>query len=238
MSPLDELKPTDSDHRFDLLVDGELSEAQRRQLLLGLDDEPGGWRRCALAFLEAQAWKQQFGAIVREPVPQPPAKRPARRFPRRRHLGTLAATAARIAAALLVGSLFREMWIPQPAVDPRPSQVAGGATGVTGPVVPPAPSDADSPAVPQLPGTPSSPWRLVGNSQSIQLPATERETVDQRWLQNLPTAMPDDVLRELRRRGFQVQQRRGLLPLRMKDGRPLMVPVDEVDIHYVDNPAL
>jgi hypothetical protein len=35
-----------------------------------------------------------------------------------------------------------------------------------------------------------------------------------------------------------VEQRRKLLPWRMKDGRRLVVPVDEVDFHYVGNPTL
>ena len=48
------------DPRFDRLVDGELSEPERRELLAGLDSEPGGWRRCALAFLESQCWKQSL----------------------------------------------------------------------------------------------------------------------------------------------------------------------------------
>jgi len=42
---------------IDLLVDGELDDEARRALLLRLDAEPDGWRRCALAFLEAQAWR-------------------------------------------------------------------------------------------------------------------------------------------------------------------------------------
>ena len=55
MNPIDANASPQDDHRFDLLADGELSEAQRRELLAGLDDEPGGWRQCATAFLEAQA---------------------------------------------------------------------------------------------------------------------------------------------------------------------------------------
>jgi hypothetical protein len=39
---------------IDWLVDGELTEAERRALLLRLDGESDGWRRCALAFLEDQ----------------------------------------------------------------------------------------------------------------------------------------------------------------------------------------
>ena len=47
---------------FDRLVDGELSAAERQQLLASLDDRPGGWRRCALAFLEAQTWRSDLTA--------------------------------------------------------------------------------------------------------------------------------------------------------------------------------
>ena len=50
---------------LELLVDGELEEPNRRDLLLRLDRIPGGWRCCAAAFLEAQAvsesLKSKFG---------------------------------------------------------------------------------------------------------------------------------------------------------------------------------
>ena len=55
--------PGDDDLRFDRLVDGELSDAERRRLLASLDDEPGGWRCCALAFLEAQAWRETMRVV-------------------------------------------------------------------------------------------------------------------------------------------------------------------------------
>ena len=51
---------------FDRLVDGELSAAERRELLASLDGRPTGWRRCALAFLEAQTWQNELGRLVRE----------------------------------------------------------------------------------------------------------------------------------------------------------------------------
>jgi hypothetical protein len=41
---------------LDKLVDGELDEASRTALLRALDRTPDGWKRCALAFLEAQTW--------------------------------------------------------------------------------------------------------------------------------------------------------------------------------------
>src|SRR5688572_19989410 len=58
----------ENDHRvLDRLVDGELSELERQELLSALDDEPAGWRRCALAFLEAQSWEADLKAFRDEP---------------------------------------------------------------------------------------------------------------------------------------------------------------------------
>ena len=51
---------TPDDVLFDRLVDGELSAAERRELLASLDGRPTGWRRCALAFLEAQTWQDEL----------------------------------------------------------------------------------------------------------------------------------------------------------------------------------
>src|SRR4051794_25497769 len=69
-----------ADDLIDLLVEGELDPARRRALLTRLDDEPDGWRRLALAFLEAQCWRESFGALVREGTPTVAGTRP---FPRR-----------------------------------------------------------------------------------------------------------------------------------------------------------
>ena len=41
---------------LDRLVDGELTASEYDELLRKLETAPAGWRRCALAFLEAQAW--------------------------------------------------------------------------------------------------------------------------------------------------------------------------------------
>ena len=74
--------------------------------------------------------------------------------------------------------------------------------------------------------------------QSIRLPVVQRERLDEEWLQDLPPAMPDDVLQALKRTGHQIEQNRRLIPLKMKDGRRLFVPVDQIDVHYVGDSAL
>ena len=57
-SPLD-------DGFIDRIVDGELTPAELRAAIDRLDREPDGWKRCALAFLEAQCWRESFRALGR-----------------------------------------------------------------------------------------------------------------------------------------------------------------------------
>ncbi len=46
--------------QIDLLLDGELDERDRKTLLKNLDAAPGGWKDCALAFLESQMFSQSL----------------------------------------------------------------------------------------------------------------------------------------------------------------------------------
>src|SRR5262245_53432040 len=50
------------DAQLEALAEGDLPEEGRRTLLLRLDQKPDGWRRLALAFLEAQALREALGA--------------------------------------------------------------------------------------------------------------------------------------------------------------------------------
>ncbi len=46
--------------RLDRLADGELPLDEQRQLLTMLENQPDGWRRCALAFVESQALRGEM----------------------------------------------------------------------------------------------------------------------------------------------------------------------------------
>lgn len=65
---MDQDAPLTPEDRFllELLVDGELEEPQRRDLLLKLDRIPEGWRCCAIAFLESQCLKDSCRADAAE----------------------------------------------------------------------------------------------------------------------------------------------------------------------------
>ena len=56
------------DHEIDALVDNELAEALRRELLFRLEQQPDQWRRVALAFLEAQSFAASLTPSTCEPA--------------------------------------------------------------------------------------------------------------------------------------------------------------------------
>lgn len=262
MNPIERDMIADDDRRFDLLVDGELSESERRELLSGLDDEPGGWRRCALAFLEAQAWRHELGAVRDEAARRPgdavSTDAPAPSVPAdHRHAwwlrtsGTLLAMAASFLAAMALG-----WWIFGPGgaddLGPAPPvRIAGNGAGSAGGTAVPEPGPgllAEPQLAAQEPGempqdTPGQ-WRwftlapadgLPEGAEPIRLPAFETQKVDERWLRNLPGGLPPEVLDALRAAGHQVRHQRNLVPFVLEDGRRLLVPVDEVDVQYVGN---
>lgn len=228
---------TDPDRQIDMLVDGELSEPDRRALLARLDQQPDGWRRCALAFLEAQCWREALGPVASshgadEAAASVPVGEEARSVPRRsspwlRSAGTLLAMAASFVAALGLGIWARPLWRPH-GDEPSTALVrvpeAGG-------------SDAT--------GRPS-PWRMVTlsvpngdqrTSQSIRLPAMERDRLDESWLNSLPGPLSSDVLQMLRQTGHQVEHSRELLPVPLQDGRKLVIPIDQIEVRPVGNRA-
>ena len=48
---------------IDRMVDGGMTPDELRKSIERLDATPEGWRRCALAFLEAQSWAEAFRSM-------------------------------------------------------------------------------------------------------------------------------------------------------------------------------
>ena len=146
MTPSEFHPDRDEAARIDLLVDGALSDSDRRELLSSLDGSPGGWRRCALAFLEAQAWREAFAETEQVgslPCPSAiAAPRPTR------HFGPWLAAAAALLA-------FGAGWTA------RPTGISPSIAAVPRTPTPPAPSLVPVPPAPIVsridPGRPAPP---------------------------------------------------------------------------------
>lgn len=236
---------------LDRLVDGQLTDPQRRDVLTRLEEEPDGWRRCALAFLEAQSWKEALGVLAgrsSEPV-APASPAPPRSARRSTAWGTLLAMAASFLLALGLGLVIRGGWPAgggqAPSGDVAESQPP--AAGLPAPVAPDEPvrlaADAAPVAVSRAPA--QRPWQMVripvrqqeGNVQWIEVPAVASDRVDDGWLSGTPAPLTPEVLRDLRAAGLDVRQSRQLVPMPMEGGGRVVVPVDDVDVQYVGGPA-
>src|SRR5271169_215402 len=109
----EDMHPATPERQVDLLVDGELSEADRRALLLQLEHEPDGWRRCALAFLEAQCWQAELGRIAPSGAldsARPEAVSQVEPSERRQGWRQYAATTLAIAASFLLALVVVRGW--------------------------------------------------------------------------------------------------------------------------------
>ena len=221
-----------SDEVLDRLVDGELPDAERRALLLSIDQRPDEWRRCALAFLEAQTWKEVLGDAVKQrpgetaTIIQPNKKA----FAWRTYLA--------VAASFLVAFGLATWLNGRPGGGgQRPNENSNLAAAVppsndNSTVLTAAPDDAatNNPSAIRL--------TLAGQGderQSIDLPVVnDARQLDLLFADN-PNILPSYVRERIERTGHQIEQRRELMPIQLNDGRQIVVPVDQVEVHYVGN---
>jgi hypothetical protein len=222
---------------LDRLVDGELDAAGRRELLNALDDQPGGWRRCALAFLEAQAWRSDLRGAVR--ASHSAAAPATSTIATPRSQTALFGQAGAIAAALIIA--FGAGWLIRPgdgrqqlepgtatAARPRPDNTETPEASFTG-VEKPDPEER--PEARQV-GTLTLEIEDHGQQRTVQVPVIDGPKIDRRWLLEQPPALRASVVHALERRGHAVEAHRQLVTVNLKDGRKLILPVDEVDVRF------
>jgi hypothetical protein len=120
----------DDANDIDRLVDGELDENTRRELLLRLDSLPDGWRRCAIAFLEAQEFAQSARAWTREHAPTRSEPMPVASPPQRKKAGWLrfAVAASVVGLAFASGFAAGERTRAETVAEHKPNEVETSPT--------------------------------------------------------------------------------------------------------------
>jgi hypothetical protein len=219
------------DRTIDRLVDGELAPEERRRLLAALEAAPGGWRRCALAFLEAQAWSGEMKRLVREPAPvdaRATLAAPRGGAPGRKGYawaGWLAAAAA-VVVAFGVGREFRPA-SPAPAVD-------GGLAAVEPAPMRQAPGAGDADAVTLVVND------LEGKPQRIAVPLVEGRRLGAEFAESPEWSNSPELARRLEQQGLGLAARRRYAPLYFEQRDqvvPLIVPVDDAYVRPVSRPV-
>jgi hypothetical protein len=243
------------DDVIDLIVDGSLQPGELRRALAQLEREADGWKRCTLAFLEAQCWRDAFRAIEAPPSSNvrcdsdsiqlaPPAfHRPRINWWRG------------VAAVGIVAVSFALGWLSRVS---RPGEPAGAVHSVSkNPLVAGQPQDSSS--EPELPVSavpsrssrfepefaadpaPPGPEDIVQTVGQVQfgtegggatVPILAGPGINGDWLRAQPPPLSDSEQVVLERYGYQVDQRRRLLVATLADGRRVSVPIDQVEIRY------
>src|SRR4029079_18429784 len=191
------------------------------------DDEPSGWRRCALAFLEGQSWETDLKTFRDEPSPA--VTRAARLKPWHYLPMTLAMAASLIIAFLggiaLQGGFARDsadtQLAQQNSTNRKPTLMTSGNSAT-------APAEALAWKTFKF-GTP--------DGQEIDIQALDGSTHDPSWLLNSGSAIPADVLAQLEQRGYRVEREKELWPSQLQDGSRLVVPVEQVQLRYIGSPS-
>jgi hypothetical protein len=251
MKALDQDLPID-DALIDRVVDGGMSPEELRGALERLERDPGGWKRCVVAFLEAQVLNESFRALGQaenyEPKGQslaPPrvtAKRSGHRWLR------AAAAAAMVMASFAIGWMSHGARTGAPARDslagdpgirqPSPqNDVAESTTGSS-------PSDLPEDDRSRLPDEAYPMIRAVATvrvgpeGSPAEVPVLAGPGINEEWLAQQPPAVSEHGQAVLASQGYQVEQQRRYFTTVLADGRRVAVPVDHVRIQYTGSEPL
>ncbi len=228
-----DVDPQVRDELIDQIVDGALTPAELQQALDRLDRAPDGWKRCTLAFLEVQCWRESFrelGATPAEVRSHSLVSRPVAT----RHTRTLWLRRA-IAAAVTVAA-FGLGWVAHRAGTARPL----GPRRLEPANIAAVPADgtdsmAGESTVADLSATfrpeavePSQRVQLVGRLRlgAADVPILAGPGIDADWLNNQPPPLSAYGKAVLQERGYRVDERRQMIPATLADGRRVAVPVE------------
>jgi hypothetical protein len=237
----------DSPVWLDRLVDGEIDRDQQRQLLLALETQPDGWRRCALAFVEAQTLRQEFRALGDKDDEasgnaKPQATGRVSGFLQGKSLRQVRwfAMAACFVLAFAIGSVTRGLWMTESDRNLTNQQVAttaghgdanitsnaNAANTTVANATPANANPAKSEIVKMTLPTPDG-----KSEQTVEVPLVEGSEADlQAMLAAQNPVLSDAALETLQSTGHVVQQRRAFYPVQLQDGRQGVVPVDLVEV--------
>lgn len=238
-----------TDALLDRLVDGELPPDEERQLLSALEAAPGQWRRCALAFIEAQTWRRELAAMtvkggrsLKESrlagaagATNPPSSEATRQpAPPARRRAARSYSALALAASVLIA--FATGWLV-------PRAWRGGDVQ-TGPIV--AGGFDERPSAPEAeqpfwPGVidPNHVMMVVetrpdGSERPLLVPLLEERDANRLAggiaEAGISSVLPDSVRRQLEQAGYRIQQKRRYAPLALESGERLIVPVEDTQI--------
>jgi hypothetical protein len=230
--------PWEDDERIDRLVDGELTRQEYRELLTLLARHPDGWRRCALAFLEAQAWQRELGSMQLEDIRPPASSRATSRSKKRlSHWLSLLALAASFLMMFALGVAYharrsRSPSLPGhvPVAQQQESADVEDAVRDTNTLPMRPPTEARPPIQPRGYVTLARDGVDSPSSDEFEIPLYEWSPESAWLLDDDRWRIPPEVQRALQRMGREIRWDRRLVPLETEDGSPAFLPMRRLEV--------
>lgn len=225
------------DHQtLDRLVDGELSTEEYRQVLSELEGSQDGWRRCAHAFLEAQALGNTL-PLLTEPARFPPKAEPApaaslkeRESNSFRGVERLSAMAASVAIAFGLGWYISTLDDDVGTGGSNPSVQITDNNPVNTSPVPGVQHEVQKPKFVYV-----NQWDGQ-NTTGIPIPVDPDRPYDPQQPWDESVGISAQELQKLKDEGRPVETYNRLIPVTLDNGNKVVVPMQEVIVH--DKPEL
>ena len=221
----EDMQPT-----LDRLVAGELSKPELRELVKWLDENPQGWRQCALTFMEEQGWKRSFRQMV-APATERTKPKPELRAGSWRHMLVALAATVMVAISCAFGVLGHRWW----------QQIEWNGNAITEELKPGGERMATRTGDAETNQT-GPPLQLVGQvnlqqgGETRSVPVVNAKGIDEQWLRELPGPLNDSQIDLLKQRGYQIRQNRQWVKVELASGQVVMFPLDSVQYRYVGQP--
>jgi hypothetical protein len=252
MTKIDVINPLNGD-LIDQIVDGVLAPSQLRAAIDRLEREPDGWKRCALAFLEAQCWRESL-RLVGEPKPMGLKSGSMSQVQNNvQPIRTSRRWLTNLVAASVVAASFALGWLGHGARLGRQTDETMAARSGELDFKPQNAARVDNPVltVGNAPGakhltTVNSPeevttvarLRVRSADAENSLPILAGPGINAEWLKSQPPPVSQYGQAVLEQHGYQVDQRRRLISATLLDGRRVTVPIDQVQIRFTGNNPL
>lgn len=230
---------------IDRMVDAALPIDEQRDLLSSFDENPDGWRHLALAYMESQSLKTEFGGLIPPVAPVPALDATVEVFEEPQAPGRSSfsspdwiITATIAVAAFAVGMVALSWWRNSGTSDDIPpiagsyeDHRSGGYAGFEDPRARFDPHGKDFLAL-TLPAY-DMPEPKRGGTMTYKVPLRKASPGETHNLYTAPPVISPEMRVKLKRMGHLVREERRVYPLKLKDGRQVLVPVNEIQIFYV-----
>ncbi len=220
-------RETISQHQIDRMVDGELESDQQRQLLLNCEEHPHAWRDLALAYVESQTLKCELKGLATEPAAGPGYQR---REPRARwQLYTRSfSLAAAVLLSLALGYAGGLWWRGYRVEYPQTAEGTSSSGEFRGPTMNHAVEPSSSLIQLTVADAANNEFR------QIDVPVVAAAELGPDWREQVPQAVPSEVVSKMQKLGHDVRQNRRYIPMRLQDGRRVVLPYDEIEVTFTN----